>query len=251
MCNERSVRVLILAAGYGTRLQSIAQNCPKPLLPINGKPLINHIIDRISRLPGLEDIMVVTNDKFHDQFLSWAAECQSVVPIHVINDGSTAPENRLGSIGDIHYAMKEVSDGKDLLVVGGDNLFDFDLREYLRFAQEKSPAVSIGAYDLGSLDQASLFGVLQLDPDNKIISFEEKPQRPSSSLVSMCFYYFPAQSTNTLDAYLKERSSADRAGDFIGWLATEHTVFGFQFKGAWHDIGSVKAYHDAQKCFRE
>ena len=243
------MKVLILAAGYGTRLKEIAEGTPKPLLPINEKPLINYIIDRVKNISGLNEIVVVSNNKFYDQFLGWARELNLEVPVTVVNDGSSSPEDRLGSIGDIQFGIKEASINDELLVVGGDNLFDFDIQAYIEFARSKGEHVSLGAYDIGNIGEASLYGVLALDENKKIISFEEKPQEPKSSLVSMCFYYFPASKLSRLDDYLSRSDKSDRAGDFIRWLTENNDVFGFEFKGTWYDIGSVESYYEAQKNF--
>lgn len=243
------MKVLILAAGYGTRLKTIAEDIPKPLLPINNKPLINYIIDRVKNVSGLSEIIVVSNNKFFDQFYQWAKKLDISVKVTVVNDRSNSPEDRLGSIGDIEFGIKDAGIDDDLLVIGGDNLFDFDIQAYISFANEKGASVSIGAYDIGSIEEARLYGVLVLDENKKITSFMEKPDNPLSSLVSMCFYYFPKVKLAALTEYLSRSEKSDRAGDFIRWLTENNDVFGFQFDGTWYDIGSVESYHEAQEKF--
>jgi glucose-1-phosphate thymidylyltransferase len=105
-------------------------------------------------------------------------------------------------------------------------------------------------YDIGDIKEASLFGVVAIDDGGRVISFEEKPEEPQSSLVAMCFYYFPEGSLGLVSRYLEETKKADRAGDYIRWLCEKDAVYGFQFQGAWYDIGSVESYHEAQKAFQ-
>jgi glucose-1-phosphate thymidylyltransferase len=244
------MKVLILAAGYGTRLYSLAKDRPKPLLKINNRPLVNYILDRVRDIPGLNEVVVVTNDKFHAIFEAWAAQQTGFGhPIKVLNDGTTAPENRLGSVGDIRFSLKEARIDDDLLVVGGDNLFDYNILEYIAFARSQAPSVSIGLYDIGDLKEATKFGVVAIDNNAKVVSFEEKPKQPRSTLVAMCFYYFPRASLGLIDQYLQETTKSDTAGDYIRWLHERGSVYGFKFTGKWYDIGSIESYTQAQEKF--
>jgi len=245
------MKVLILAAGYGTRLYSIIKDKPKALLEINSKPLVDHILDRIQDLPDLCEVILVTNDKFYSHFQSWAQDKSSFPhKITVVNDGTTTPENRLGSIGDIQFVIEKGIVEDDLLIVGGDNLFDFNLNEYINFAREKAPAATIGTYDIHDLQGATKFGVVGVDSIGKIVSFEEKPPEPKSTLIAMCFYYLPKESLSLVSVYLTETNKSDKAGDYIRWLQAKNEVYAFTFTGKWYDIGSVESYHDAQENFK-
>ena len=114
-----------------------------------------------------------------------------------------------------------------------------------------APAVTIGLYDIGDIQAATKFGVAAIDGHKRVIAFQEKPQKPASSLVTMCFYYFPKETLGFIQQYLKESSSADAAGGYIQWLAAKKNVYGFQFQGKWYDIGSLESYFEAQKGFRQ
>ena len=244
------MKVLILAAGYGTRLYAIIKDKPKALLEIKGKTLLDYILDRIEGANHLDEVLVITNEKFYGQIQAWADERTNFsVPIKVLNDHTLTPEERLGSIGDIEFAIKEENIKDDLLVVGGDNLFDFNIQEYIIFAQKRSDAVSIGLYDIENINEANKFGVVALDQNKKVTSFEEKPAKPKSSLIAMCFYYLPKSTLGSVAAYLKQTEKSDTAGDYIRWLCEKKDVYGFKFKGKWYDIGSVESYHEAQKNF--
>ena len=244
------MKVLILAAGYGTRLRAIGENTPKPLLDINGRPLINYILDKLENLNGLNEVIVVTNNKFYSVFCDWKDGISFPHPITIVNDGTNTPDDRLGSIGDINFVLEHKTMDDDFLIVGGDNLFDYNVNEYIMFAQNKPQAVTMGTYDVGDVAQAQLFGVVELDADNKIISFEEKPACPKSSLISMCFYYLPQKTLGLVAAYLNEVKQSDTSGDYIRWLREKNEVYGFQFVGTWYDIGSIEAYRDAQAKFK-
>ncbi len=247
------MKALVLAAGYGTRLYPIIKDTPKALLDINGRPLLNYIIEKLMTLNTLNEIIVVTNNKFYRIFEKWALDLRSVSvfpDIKIVNDGTNTPEDRLGSIGDIDFVLNNMTINDDLLVVGGDNLFNFNVQEYILFAVDKSPAVTIGVYDIGNIKEAKKFGVVLVNGNNKILSFEEKPSSPASSLIAMCFYYFPRSSLGMVSEYLRESKKSDKAGDYIKWLIGKTDVYGFKFSGTWYDIGSIEAYREAQMNFK-
>jgi len=244
------MKALILAGGYGTRLYPLIKDTPKALLEVNGKELINYILDKIEHLKGLNEVLVVTNDKFEKILQEWAGRQTSFLyPITIINDGTSTPEDRLGSIGDIDFAIKKESLNDDVLVLGSDNLFDFGLDEFFNTAVKKPESVSIGLYDVGDLEEAAKFGVVGLSADQKIISFIEKPAKPESTLIAMCMYYLPQKTLGFIRDYLIESQKSDTAGDYIRWLHESRDVYGFKFTGKWYDIGSIESYEEAQKSF--
>jgi glucose-1-phosphate thymidylyltransferase len=246
------MKILILAAGYGTRLAAIAKDTPKPLLPINGTPMLDLIIDEISQISGISEYVVVTNNKFFGNFQKWQeSHPKFKSKIRIVNDGTNSNDDRLGSVGDMRFVWDREKELDDWLVVGGDNLFDFDLTAFIAMARSKAPAVTVGVYDIKDITQAHLFGILALDKNGKVVSFEEKPKQPKSTLVTMCFYHFPKASVGHIHDYFKASSAADAAGGYIKWLSENKEVYGFEFQGTWYDIGSVESYYEAQKQFKK
>lgn len=243
------MKALILAAGYGTRLYPLTENTPKPLLPIAGKPIIEYIIEKINA-PGLVDkIYIITNDKFFRYFQGWAEGFGRNANIEIINDGTTSENDRLGTIGDIHFAVrgKEIDD--DLLIIGGDNIFTDNLDTFIAFARSKSPASSIGVVNLNDLSAVKRFGVVEFDSRSKVTGFQEKPEKPTSSFVSMCLYYFPECKLGKFSEYLASGNHYDAMGHFITWLSKADEVYGCGFTGEWFDIGDKQAYYDAEEYF--
>jgi glucose-1-phosphate thymidylyltransferase len=243
------MKALILAAGYGTRLAAVVKDTPKPLILVNSKPLIDHIIFQLKAEPSLTEIVVVSNNKFYEQFQQWARTHKDI-KVRVVNDGTNTPEERLGSVGDIHFVWQHENELDDWLVIGGDNLFDQNPVEFMKFAHERSPAITIGVYDIHDKAAATKFGVIGLDPQKRVVSFEEKPAQPKYSLITMCFYYFPKSSIVYLSEYLSQSKALDAAGSYIQWLSQKKNVYGFQFSGKWYDIGSVESLYEAQKFFK-
>jgi glucose-1-phosphate thymidylyltransferase len=243
------MKALILAAGYGTRLASIIKDTPKPLITVGHRPMIDYVVDMLQGIKSLSEIVVVSNNKFTSQFQKWAGTLAGI-PVRVVNDGTNTPEERLGSVGDIRFVWQKEPSSDDWLIIGGDNLFDGDVSRFMDFAISKSPAISVGVYDIKDIEAATKFGVLAIDANQKVISFQEKPKNPASSLITMCLYYFPKQTLAFLGEYLKESKAVDAAGSYIKWLSEEKNVYGFQFSGKWYDIGSIESLEEARAHFK-
>src|ERR1051325_2248954 len=119
------MKVLILAAGYATRLYPLTLSQPKPLLPVAGKPMIEYVLDNIAPIGGIDRVYVVTNAKFADHFQKWADEYRATkgeADFTIVNDKSTDDSNKLGAIGDLHLVINQEKVDDDLIVVAGDNL---------------------------------------------------------------------------------------------------------------------------------
>ncbi len=243
------MKALILAAGYATRLYPLTRNYPKPLLPVAGRPIIDHIAAKIEALRGVDEIIIVTNSKFVSLFREWAEGRKGSLPVSVVDDLTSTPEQRRGAIGDLHFVTGSKGISDDLLVIGGDNLFDAGIEEFLVFSSMKSPAAVIGAYDIKDRKKAVKYGVVSLD-SGRVVDFQEKPAHPASALVGMCLYYLPRPKLALVDEYLKEGNKKDAIGFFIEWLRKKEDVFCFVFGGHWYDIGHHDSYREADAFFR-
>lgn len=243
------MKALILAAGYATRLYPLTLDKAKPLLPVGRKTMIDHVVDKIEATGRVDKLYVVTNQKFFEQFNSWAAGKKTRIPIEVINDKTFSNDDRLGAIGDIGMSVRDEKIKDDLLVVAGDNLFEFNLKKFLDFAQSKMPFISIAVYDIKKKETAGLYGVLEVDAGGKIISFEEKPKKPKSTLVSTCIYHFPKEKLYLLGRYFSASEKKDAPGNYIKWLVENDEVYAFTFKDAWYDIGSRESYEEVKKIY--
>ena len=104
------MRAIVLAAGYATRLYPLTRECAKPLLEVGGQPLLSHLVDRIVALEGLEEIVVVTNSRFHHEFERWQASLDVSVAVRLLDDGSTSEADKLGAIGDLAFALEHTRD---------------------------------------------------------------------------------------------------------------------------------------------
>jgi glucose-1-phosphate thymidylyltransferase len=230
-------------------LYPLTKDKPKPLLPVAGKPVLEHILERILPLEDVDGIFIVTNAKFYGHFEKWLAEFKEktrpLKGIEVVNDGTASNEDRLGAMGDLRYVIKSKRIADDLLVVSGDNIFTFDLRGLVERCSE-SHANVIGLYDVGSLNEAKKFGVVALDGD-RVVGFEEKPSEPKSTLTSIGIYAYNRDVAGALEDYFKEGNRPDNPGFFVEWLHKHVPVEGRSFQGKWFDIGSFESLKQADE----
>lgn len=238
---------LILAAGYATRLLPLTESTPKPLLSIKGKPIIEYITDKLINIQGIEKIFLVTNHKFQPKFLDWQNKLNTRYQrlLEIIDDGTTSIEQRLGAIGDINFVIKNKYVDSDLLVIAGDNLFNFNLEDFIKFGQEKKSAASIGLFDVRDKNLARRYGLVSLDSAGKIAEFQEKPKIAHSTLASMCLYYFPKDSLKFVFEYTRSAKFIDAPGNYIQWLSKKIDVYGYVVTGLWFDVGDILSYSKA------
>jgi glucose-1-phosphate thymidylyltransferase len=252
MEKRAKVQAIILAAGYATRLYPLTLNIPKPLLRITSqKTVIDFIVDDLEATRLVDEVIVVTNHKFYSDFLGWAKKRQSKICVTVLDDRTNTNDDRLGAVGDIYYAVSKRKISGNFIVVAGDNLFDKGFAHFLKFALSKSPRASLGLVDIHSKNDATRFGVVEIDKNCKVSSFEEKPERPKSTLVATCLYYFPQETLSLLKKYVDDpKTSKDAPGNYIRWLCGADAVYGFVLKkGHWHDIGHFDSYKEVVNQF--
>ena len=243
------MKVIILAAGYATRLYPLTLTQPKPLLPVAGKPMINHVLDNLAPIAGIDRVYVVTNAKFAGQFQQWAdGYTTAKVNFTIVNDGSTDDTNKLGAIGDIHYVLQSQAVDDDILVVAGDNLFNQPLGAFGAFCRAKNAPV-LAVYDVGSLEDIKKYNAITLDGEGRNTFFEEKPKHPNSTLTGIALYYYPRQVLPLIRQYIAEGHNPDQPGRLVQWLYPRTACYTWQVPGLWYDIGSKETLAEANRIF--
>lgn len=240
------MNAILLCAGYATRLYPLTKNQPKPLLPVAGRPILEWILEQVKPLPGLKEVFVVTNHRFAAHFEAWACGLAYPWPIVVVDDQTVDNDHRLGAIGDLAYVLKEKKIGReDLLVLAGDNLFDFDLRRFLKYARRKEPHPSLVVYNVGDYHLAKRYGIVRLTEEGRLLEFLEKPSDPPTTLASCGIYWLPAETRLLLDRYLADGHNADQPGHYMRWLVAHDSLFACPLEGRWLDIGDHASYEKA------
>ena len=245
------MKLIILAAGYATRLYPLTLNQPKPLLKVAGKPMIEHVLDNLSSVEGMEHVYVVTNEKFAGHFQSWADEyraSRSGLDFTIVNDHSTDDSNKLGAIGDLHLVLTQERIDDDVVVVAGDNLFSQSLEEFGRYCREKNAPV-LALYDVGDLEQIRKYNAIEVDEESRITFFEEKPANPRSTLTGIALYYYPRHSLPMIRQYVEEGNNPDQPGRLVQWMYQRTPFYTWQVPGIWYDVGSKETLEEADRIF--
>jgi glucose-1-phosphate thymidylyltransferase len=240
------MNAIILAAGYATRLRPLTDTWAKELLPVGGRPIIDRIIDGLSAVDAIDGVHVVTNARKADAFRAWAQGRDVIVH----DDGTTSNEDRLGAIGDMQFVIDQAGLDDDLLVIAGDNLFEFSLPDFVSFWRGKGKASAVAVRDVGSLELAAQYGIVALGDGGRVTEFVEKPADPPSTLAATATYLFHRDHAALIGGYLAAGEPADQPGRFVAWLQQREPVYGWVFDTTWYDIGNHEQLLEADNRMR-
>ena len=244
------MEAVVLAAGYATRLRPLTDRIAKPLLPLAGRPMLDYLADKIDEVDEVDALHVVANARFAQDFETWAGARSGRLPVRVHDDGTSSNTDRLGAIGDLQFVIERAGlSGEDLLVVAGDNLFEFSLSDYVRSWRGRGGS-AIGVHDVGDLGLARQYGIVELDADERVVSLVEKPEELAGTLASIAAYLFAAEHAALVGDYLAEGNAPDQPGRFVVWLYPRAPVYGYRFEGEWLDIGDQAQLLEADRRMR-
>ncbi|RII00686.1 nucleotidyltransferase family protein [candidate division NPL-UPA2 bacterium Unc8] len=244
------MKALILCAGYATRLYPLTKDRPKSLLPVGKKPMIEYILERVEEIEDIDKVYIVTNGKFSKHFRRWGEGYQGKKQLKIINDETFSDDEKLGAIGDIKFVIDKEKINDELLIIGGDNLFDFSLTDFIRFFNIKKRA-TVALYNVDDREEIKKYSVVTLNSEKRIVGFEEKPENPVTTLIAICMYIFPEKELGFVANYIKEGGNPDATGFYIAWLHRHRPVYGFTFTGNWYDIGDADLYRFVNKKYSE
>lgn len=241
------MKCLILAAGYATRLYPLTENYPKPLLKVGEKCILDWLVDDIDTLQTVDEYVVISNHKYVRHFLDWAAKKPQ--KITVLDDGTSTNETRLGAVKDIDFAIQTLQLDDDLLVIAGDNVLDFSLTTFMRYAKEKQASCIMRYYE-SDVEKLKKTGVAEVDEQDKIVRLIEKPPQPQSNWACPPFYYYKQQDVPLVRQAIAAGCNVDAPGSFIAWLCKQVPVYAMPMLGKRYDIGNLESYQLVQKQYK-
>lgn len=233
------MKCLILAAGYATRLYPLTENFPKPLLEVGGKTILDWLVDDIDTAGLVDEYVVISNHKFAHHFEKWAA--QKTMKVTVVDDGTESNETRLGAVKDIQFAIDALSLDDEMLVIAGDNVLDFSLTRFVRYAKEKNTSCIMRYYE-ESEKKLTKCGVVQVNDEDRILSMEEKPAQPKSHWCCPPFYYYTKTDAKLVCKGIECGCGTDAPGSYIAWLCTQTVVHAMEMPGKRFDVGNLESY---------
>ena len=241
------MKCLILAAGYATRLYPLTENFPKPLLKVGNKTILDWLIDDIDGAGLVDEYIVISNHKFAHHFQNWAAEKQQKVT--VVDDGTSSNETRLGAVCDIQFAIEQLGLDDDMLVIAGDNLLDFSLQRFARYAKEKGTSCIMRFYEPKD-EKLMKCGVVTTDQTDRVLRMTEKSPTPETHWCCPPFYYYTKDDARLVKKGIESGCGTDAPGSYIAWLCTQTAVHAMEMPGRRYDIGNLQSYEQVQKDYQ-
>ena len=227
------MKAVVMAGGEGTRLRPLTSNQPKPMVPIVGKPCMEHILELL-REHGMTDV-IVTVAFLPQAIRSYFGQGETLG----MDIGYSVEESPLGTAGSVKLAAKQLDE--TFLVISGDALCDVDLGELVAFHREKGAAVTIG---LKSVDNPLEFGIVVTDEEGRIERFLEKPSwsQVFSDTINTGIYVLEPEVLNHVPT--------DRPYDFSKelfpyLLEMGRPLYGYVMDGYWQDIGNLDQFRQA------
>ena len=239
------METIILAGGYGTRLRPITRERPKSLLPVAGKPIIEYFLERY---PFRKPPLISTNKEFLPVFRRWQKKIP--YPVRIIAEKTMFEKQKLGTVGALNFLVKNKKIKDDLLVIAGDNIFEFNLKDFVDSFHGELLVAICDIKDKKKIKKR--FGNVEIDERGKIINFIEKPSFPKTTLVSTACYIFPQKVLEAIPEFLsRAERKKDAMGYFCSWLLKKNNfpIQSFLFKEAWFDIGSRISYLEANRYY--
>ena len=234
------LRAVFLAAGFATRLYPLTRTCAKPLLEVGGEPMLTRLLRQVEATGRVRDVTVVTNGKFHADFVRWSEEVESPLPIRLVDDGVVDDTQNLGAIADLDLALRtmEGEAPNGWFVAAGDNLLDFELDGVLeRFG--RSGRAQLLTRRVPEPIPAKRYNELTVDGE-RVVTFREKPEDPQTNLAAIAVYVLPPDLPELVAAYLVAGGHPDAPGYLMEWLVTQTDVEASPLPGGWFDIGNAE-----------
>ena len=241
------MQCLILAAGYATRLYPLTENFPKPLLEVNGKTILDWLVDDIDTSRLINQYVVVSNHKFVHHFKTWVEGKKQIIT--VLDDETSTNETRLGAVKDIQFAIDELKLNDDLLIIAGDNVLDFSLLRFIRYARKKKSSCIMVYYE-PKLERLRKSGVVVIGDEDRVIGMKEKPEKPESTWCCPPFYFIAKKDVSLVAKGIEAGCGTDAPGSFIAWLYKQVPVHAMEMPGKRYDIGTLESYEQIKQEYQ-
>lgn len=241
---KRQTDCIILCGGYATRLWPLTQNLSKALLPIAGRCCFSYILNQVNKIDCIGNIHILINEKLRKQF-EYYIKKNKLTNLNLIVEPKECEKENWGPIRGLIYLFSQI-ECQDCLIIGGDNIFNFSLNNFIEFASLNN-STCIAVYRNEYKESAKEYGAVKISGDGKITMFQEK-QEIEHEDISTAIYFLRKKEVMGLNEYFKSAEYYDNLGHFFHWLMNKEIhIAGYIFKSYWYDIGNRKKLLEANK----
>lgn len=255
------MKVVLLAAGFSTRLYPLTKDFPKGLLPIGEKPMLSYLLEKIEEIGRYEkevaEVYLISNERVYPAFLKYVQEIEKeqsfpFLSLHILSNGVKKVEDRKGALRDLEKVLDYYQIEEDFLVLASDNFFEASILEiYQDFKQGKSHVIC-GQWDEKSKDSyMQQFALASLDSKGGVLRLEEKPKEIFSRFMVFAIYFYKKEAIAFLKDYVKQKDAlCDSPGIFPAYLLSQGQMFQAHIlKGKCYDIGTLEKYEEVKSLY--
>lgn len=236
------MKAIIMAGGYATRLYPLTHNKPKALLDVCGKPILEWILNDLSHIKDITQIIIVTNQKFYDDIKIWVSQ-KNYLDLLVLKTTSTNEKDKKGTSADLLWTIRSLKIEDDILVLASDNLLDFSLINLVSFFKDNNKShICVFAYYETDRKKLAKTGVAQII-DNSIVSFSEKPLNPIHNWAIPPYYIYPKASFDLISDALETGCCPDSPGYLIEWICKTEQIKALQINGKRYNCGDIDSFN--------
>ncbi|MFH1854842.1 MAG: sugar phosphate nucleotidyltransferase [bacterium] len=236
---NKEIDLLLLAAGFATRLEPLTLNQPKHLLETKSGRFVDPLIDQLQKSSlRFSKKVLITNDRYFDRFVSWQKE--SSFKLDIYKDGVSSKENRIGAVGDLLFAIDRAKIKNNLLVLAMDYIYkDFKFDDFISFARGKNSSAIVIRQE-SDISQIKAGSCVLVDKDSKVTRFEEKPPEPFSDLYGVPYYFIKKEDLPLLKKI--DKKLRDNSGQIASKIYQASNLYAFRSDGEYFHMTTKEDY---------
>lgn len=226
------MKALVLAAGKGSRMLPLTEDCPKALLPVDEhNTILDLLVKNCMGAKGIDEIIIVVNSEQQHYFEKWNVYLNVSVFVSPIEDNV---------IECLNYIIDNI-ECEDILIAAADNIIEFEIQSFIDFYNEDVNKLAVMYYVENSTQELSRTGVALVN-EGIVVTMEEKPKNPKYRCAIPPFYIIPKNQLESIGVFLKSGIPVDSLGTYLSWYVHESVVRAYLMPGKRYNLGDKESY---------
>lgn len=236
------MKCILLAGGFATRMYPLTTNFPKPLLPINGKPIITWLMNDLELVESIDEVIVVTNHLFFNKFKKWLTDLDTNKKVILYDTMQIIPNVSFGAVNCIANVYRDLNIDDDTLILAADNVLLFPINNFINYFMQINNSC-VMCYEENNSENQKRTGIIIKDSKDKIVKMIEKPKSYVSNIAVPPFYVYKSDlSEEIINAPLIVRNISS-PGYLLEELCTKHDIYAFTMPSRRIDLGTIENYN--------